>query len=88
MYECFEMHDDWQFAGIISQRQTKHWNIGHVLARALTDTCESSPRGAVVERRIKTIVEGKEPYPIRKLVESRNLLMVLPLLDALMLSAL
>jgi len=70
MYECFEMHDGWQFADTISQRQTKHWNIGHVMARALTNTCESSPGDAVVKRRIKTIVEGNEPYPIRKLVVS------------------
>ncbi len=66
------MHDDRQFADIISQRQTKHWNIGHVMARALTDTCESSPGDAVVERRIKTIVEGREPYPIHRLVESKT----------------
>jgi len=36
MYECFGMHDDWQFVDTISQRQTKHWNIGHVMARART----------------------------------------------------
>ena len=72
MYECFEMHDDWQFAGIIPQRQTKHWNIGHVMARALTDTCESSLGDAVDERRIKTIVEGREPYPIHRLAESET----------------
>ena len=32
-----------------------------------------------------TIVEGRELYPIHKLVESRNLLMALSLLGALML---
>jgi len=52
MYECFEMHDDWQFIGIILQRQTKHWNIGHVMARVLTYTCKSSSSGG--RRRLKT----------------------------------
>ena len=27
---------DWQFDGEVSQRQTKHWKIGHVVARAAT----------------------------------------------------
>jgi len=45
MYGCFEMHDGWQFADTISQRQTKHWNIGHVMARALTYTYGSAPLG-------------------------------------------
>jgi len=73
MYECFEMHDDWQFADIISQGQTKHWNIGHVMARALTYICKSSSSGdAVVWRHIKTIVEGREPHPIHRLVESKT----------------
>ena len=40
MYECFGMHDDWQFVDTISQRQTKHWNIGHVMARARTYTAK------------------------------------------------
>jgi len=42
------------------------------MARALTNTCESSPGDAVVERRIKTIVEGRELYPIHRLVESKT----------------
>ena len=72
MYECFEMHDDWQFADIISQRQTTHWNIGHIMARALTYTCKSSSSGdAVVWRHIKTIVEGGEPYPVHRLAGSK-----------------
>ena len=67
------MHDDWQFADIISQRQTKHWNIGHVMARALTYTCKSSSSGdAVVWRHIKTIVEDREPYPVHRLAESET----------------
>ena len=52
------------------------------MARALTCACECSLGDAVVERRIKTIVEGRELYPIHKLVECRTLLMVLPLLGA------
>jgi len=72
MYECFEMHDDWQFADIISQRQTKHWNIGHVMARALTYICKSSSSGdAVIWRHIKTIVEGRERYPVHRLAGSK-----------------
>ena len=45
MYECLGMHDDWQFVDPTSQRQTKHWNIGNVMARARTYTCKSSFSG-------------------------------------------
>ena len=48
----------------------------------------SSFGDAVVWRHIKSIVEGREPYPIHRLVESKTFLIVLPSLDALMLSKL
>jgi hypothetical protein len=31
-----------EFGGKVSQRQTKYWNIGHLVARAITCTQESS----------------------------------------------
>ena len=36
MYECLKCMIDWQFDREVSQRQTKHWKIGHVVARAAT----------------------------------------------------
>ena len=73
MYECFEMHDDWHFIGIILQRQTNHWNIGYVMARALAYICKSSSSGdVVVWRHTKTIVEDRGSNPVYRLAGSKT----------------
>ena len=52
---------DWQLDGEASQRQTKHWKIGHVVARAATYSQGENLFGeTVVERRIKTMAEGNK----------------------------
>jgi hypothetical protein len=61
MYECLECMIGWQFGREISQRQTRHWKIGHVVARAATYSQGKNLFGeTVVERRIKTMAEGNK----------------------------
>jgi hypothetical protein len=61
MYECLECMIGWQFGREISQRQTRHWKIGHIVARAATYSQRENLFGEiVVERRIKTMAEGSK----------------------------
>ena len=61
MYECLKCMIDWQFDREVSQRQTKHWKIGHVVARAATySQGKTSLEKTVVERRIESMAEGNK----------------------------
>ena len=61
MYECLKCMIGWQFDREVSQRQTRHWKIGHVVARAATYSQGENLFGeTVVERRIETMAEGNK----------------------------
>ncbi len=61
MYECLKCMIGLQLDREVSQRQTKHWKIGHVVARAATFSQGENLFGeTVVERRIETMAEGNK----------------------------
>jgi hypothetical protein len=61
MYECLECMIGWQFDREVSQRQTRHRKIGHIVARAATYSQGKTSFGeTVVGRRIKTMAEGNK----------------------------
>ena len=61
MYECLECMIGWQLDREASQRQTRHWKFGHVVARAATYSQGENLFGeTVAERRIKTMAEGNK----------------------------
>ena len=61
MYECLKCMIGLQLDREVSQRQMRHWKIGHVVARAATYSQGKTSFGeTVVERRIETMAEGNK----------------------------
>jgi len=82
-----EVHDGWQFADMISQTLDKTLEYGARNGSCSNICLWKSPLEMLsFERRIETMAEGRELYPVHKLVDSRTFSVALSLLGALMLS--